>query len=120
MHHWRLTLFSLCLLSAGPAFSVADSDVVRFVKLSEQFNAQLSKSAIAGLSQDQRRIRAQCILDTLEQQHGRGGVEAVMQLMQVLSVGTEFDDPTVVDFNSKFGDAYNAASRNCLKVARNS
>lgn len=105
---------------AEPALAVTDGDVARFVSLSERFNSQLSRSAVKGLSAGQQRIRANCILESIEDGFGAQGVAAVMNLMQVLAKGTEFDDPTIVEFNKRFGGHYDKAARNCLNVARGS
>lgn len=107
-------------IGAAPALAVSDADVRQFVQLSDRFNAKLSRSETAGLSAAQRQLRGQCILERLEQSHGAPGVAALMSLMQVLASGAEFDDPTVVDFNAQYGSAYNAATRNCLTLARSS
>lgn len=115
------TIFvALALISAEPAFAVTDGDVARFVTLSERFNSQLSRSAIEGLNAGQQQVRANCILQRIEERFGTQGVAAVMNLMQVLASGTEFDDPTIVEFNKRFGGPYDKAARNCLKVARGS
>lgn len=114
-------ILGLCsVLCATPALSVSDAQVSRFVRLSDQFNAKLSRSEVAGLDGAQRAVRGKCILETLEQKHGAPAVSAVMALMQTLAGGAEFDDPTVVEFNDRYGDAYNAATRTCLSLARNS
>lgn len=113
-------LVAIATIAASPAWPVTDAVVSRFVVLSDQFNAQLSKSSVRGLSKPQRVVRARCILGRIEDDFGQGGVSALMNMMKVLSKGTEFDDATVVSFNEAYGRDYNRALNRCGRAARNS
>ena len=106
--------------AASPARAVSDATVDRYVRLSDAFHAQLSRSPIAGLSADARRARAVCILSRFEQGFGAEGVAALMELMDVLSQGAEFDDPTIIAFNDRFGASYDRTETECTGQARGS
>lgn len=107
-------------LVAPVALAVTDAAVSRFLQHSNKFHAQLPQSDVAGLSDTQRRARAVCILSRFEDAYGSDGVQQLMGLMSVLSRGTEFDDPTVVAFNQRFGGAYDRTVRACTRAARSS
>ena len=115
-------LLSLALVAAAPgaAAAVDSGTISRFLRLSDQFHAQLPRSGVEGLSDSQRRARAECILTGFEQAHGSGGVKALMELMGVLSKSPEFDDPTVVAFNNRYGATYDPMVRQCTQSARSS
>ncbi|MEM8789844.1 MAG: hypothetical protein AAGE76_16440 [Pseudomonadota bacterium] len=108
----------LCL--ATPAWAVDSGTVDRFVRLSARFHAQLPNSDVTGLSGAAQRTRAVCILSRFESAFGSGGVQALMNLMSVLSQGAEFDDPTIIAFNDRFGSAYDRTERDCTRAALSS
>ena len=114
------TALALALGTTGACAAVDEGTVSRFVNLSAAFHAQLPRSGIAGLDGSQQRARAVCILTRFEGAYGRAGVEELMSLMAVLSRGTEFDDPTVVAFNRRYGGAYDQTERQCTSDARSS
>lgn len=110
----------LLLLVAAPANAADAATVDRFLRLSDNFHARLSGSPLGGLADTQRRARADCILSRFEEHHGAVGVAALMDLMNVLSDGAEFDDPTIIAFNDRFGPDYDRIERECTRLVRGS
>ncbi|MEM7614052.1 MAG: hypothetical protein AAF245_03335, partial [Pseudomonadota bacterium] len=89
----------LMALWAAPVPAVENRTVDRFLRLSDRFQTQLPRSEVKNLPQSAKRARAVCILSRFEEGFGADGVRALMNLMNVLSTGAEFDDPTIVAFN---------------------
>ncbi|WP_112322368.1 hypothetical protein [Oceanibium sediminis] len=108
------------LITATPGFSVENRTVERFVRLSQAFHDQLPRSGIAGLSPAAQRARAVCILSRFETGYGPDGVAALMRLMSVLSSGAEFDDPSIVAFNERFGGSYDRIVGECTRASSGS
>lgn len=110
----------LALVAAAPAGAADPGTVDRFVALSDRFQAQLARPQTAGFSAGQKRDRAVCILTRFEGEFGADGVASLMRLMDVLSRSPEFDDPTVVAFNDRYGGVYAATVEDCTQAARRS
>ncbi|MSU88560.1 hypothetical protein GE300_02865 [Rhodobacteraceae bacterium 2CG4] len=107
--------------AGAPALAVDPDTVERFVRLSDRFHAQLEGSSpVAGLSAPQRRSRAVCILTRFEEGFGAAGVLQLLDLMSVLSKGAQFDDPTIIAFNERFGADYRMIQGECTRQARGS
>lgn len=102
---------------AGEARAVDDRTVQRFLSLSERFQSQLPGSQVLSLTPAAKRARAVCILSRFEDGFGANGLQALMNLMNVLSTGAEFDDPTIVAFNERFGAEYDRTERQCTRAA---
>lgn len=103
-----------------PALAASDRQISEYVELSDQFNSKLPRSTIAGLTERQQRLRADCILDDFEDRFGQAGVSRLMELMRVLARGAEFDDPTIVGFNEAYGAVYDRMVSDCTRTARSS
>jgi len=101
------------VVSAAPAWAVQPATVERFVRLSDRFHARLPKSRVTDLPPAARQERAVCILSRFEADYGADGVKSLMRLMNVLSKGAEFDDPTIIAFNERYGSAYNRTEKEC-------
>lgn len=108
---------TLGLMCAVPAAAVEGRTVERFMRLSDRFHTQLPRSEVVSLSRRAKRARAVCILSRFEEGFGPDGVRALMNLMNVLSTGAEFDDPTIVAFNERFGRQYDRTERQCTRAA---
>ncbi|MEM9429799.1 MAG: hypothetical protein AAGA32_09915 [Pseudomonadota bacterium] len=104
-------------LAATPAWAVSESDIARYAVHSDRFDAQLPAPRLSRLSRREKQRRAACILRGMERQHGADGVEAALQLIQVLSSGVEFDDPTIESFNGRYGSVYGRLVRRCTETA---
>jgi len=107
-------------MAAGPATAVDSAAVSRFLTMSDRFHAQLPGSPVAGLADQQRRTRAVCILTRFEEGFGAQGVPALLSLMDVLSKGAQFDDPTIIEFNERYGADYERIQAECTRQARDS
>lgn len=105
---------------SSAALAVDTGTIQRFVQLSDAFHARLPNSNTAGLSGAQKRKRADCILSGFESFYGDDGVRQLMDLMGVLSRGTEFDDPTVIAFNDRYGAGYDRLVSQCTRSATSS
>ncbi len=122
----RLTICLTILFVIGAALAptramaVTDGEIGRFVELSDRFNAKLPRHTFSGFSDDQKRARATCILMGFEGRFGSEGVSALMDLMSVLARGAQFDDPTIVSFNGRFGSVYDSLVDQCTRRARSS
>lgn len=108
------------MLGTGPAAAVDSAAVSRFLTMSDRFHAQVPGSLVAGLSDQQRRVRAVCILTRFEEGFGARGVPALLSLMDVLSKGAQFDDPTIIEFNERYGADYQRIQAECTRQARSS
>ncbi len=117
---WQCAVLGLGVLVGSAVIAADASTVSRFVSLSDRFQSQLARPATRGLSAAQKRARAVCILTQFETEYGQTGVRALMDLMSVLSRNPEFDDPTVVAFNERYGGTYGAAVAGCTRSARGS
>ncbi len=121
MTWWRGSLmaasFCFLFLTASASLAVDNGTVDRFLRLSERFQSQLPGSQVQRLPVGAKRDRAVCILSRFEDRFGNNGVRALMNLMNVLSTGAEFDDPTIVAFNEQFGSEYDRAERQCTRAA---
>lgn len=112
-----LALAGVTVLSAAPARAVEPATVDRFVRLSDRFHTLLRNSRVADLPASAREERAVCILSRFESDHGPDGVGSLMRLMNVLAKGAEFDDPTIIAFNERYGPSYNRTERECTRRA---
>jgi hypothetical protein len=101
------------ILPSAPAWAVESATIDRFVRLSDRFHARLPKSRVSDLPAAARQERAVCILSRFEADYGPEGVKSLMRLMNVLSKGAEFDDPTIVAFNERYGSSYNRTEKEC-------
>jgi len=124
MAHWRGGVFAaaaalmITVITPQPVWAVDNGTVDRFLRLSERFQSQLPGSRVLSLSPAAKRDRAVCILSRFEDGFGNNGLQALMSLMNVLSRGAEFDDPTIVAFNERVGTEYDRAERQCTRSAR--
>lgn len=107
----------LAVLAGSPALAVSKGQIERFLRSSDAFEERLPRSPILRLSDRQRRARAACILTEFEAAHGTKGLRAVFDLMAVLSSGAEFDDPTIISFNDRFGPEFDRIESSCTNRA---
>lgn len=108
---------SAAALPAAPVWAVESATVDRFMRLSDRFHARLPKSRVVDLPPAAREERAVCILSRFEADYGAEGVKSLMRLMNVLSKGAEFDDPTIIAFNERYGSSYNRTEKECTRSA---
>lgn len=101
------------VVPSTPALAVETATVNRFVRLSDRFHARLPNSRLSDLPAAAREERAVCILSRFEAAYGPEGVKSLMRLMNVLSKGAEFDDPTIIAFNERYGSSYNRTEKEC-------
>lgn len=98
----------------GSNVHAASPEIVEeYARLSANFDARQGEPALAT---DVQLKLANCILTGFETDQGAENIPQLMDLMQTLAQGVQFDDPVVVRFTAAHGDTYEDIVRRCEGV----
>lgn len=106
----RRLLPILFLAAAQTANAASEADISAYADYAAAFDARQGRPEIPRAQQLEI---AACILTAFEAQHGRAGVETLLDLMRTVASGVQFDDPTVVRFTETYGDKYGPIVSRC-------